>query len=272
LHYQMDPIGQGVKKIIFWLYMKIFFGIIVKCVDKIAILSFDHCFNSYLAKFYKKYQNKFVEIPNGVETNFFTPGHKNEELLRLNNFSVQDKIIIFVGGLDEQHFFKGVPILLKAFQQVSLRDPLAKLLIIGDGNLKSNFQDLARKLNLQDKVNFVGWVDNDKLPDYYCLADIFVLPSTESTESFGIVVAEAQACGLPVIVSNWPGVRTTLIDGKTGFLVKPKDVNDLSEKIIKLLFDKQLSNYLGRNGRERSVNYYSWNQIINKLISIYQEL
>lgn len=272
LHYEMDPIGQGIMKIFFWLHIKLFLGAMINVSDRVGVLSFDHCKGSYLADFFEKQPDKFLEIPNGIEADFFSPGDKKEDLLVVNNFSVHDKIIIFVGGLDDQHFFKGVPVLLESFATVSNKHPEAKLLVVGDGNLKLKFKELAKSLNLESKVSFVGWVNNDVLPDYYRLADIFVLPSTESTESFGIVVAEAQACGLPAVVSDWPGVRSTLADGQTGLLVRPKDARDLSDKLIQLLLDEDLCHSFGQAGRGRAAALYDWSELIKRIISLYEEL
>ena len=272
LHYEMDPIGQGIMKIFFWLHIKLFLGAMINVSDRVGVLSFDHCKGSYLADFFEKQPDKFLEIPNGIEADFFSPGDKKEDLLVVNNFSVHDKIIIFVGGLDDQHFFKGVPVLLESFATVSNKHPEAKLLVVGDGNLKLKFKELAKSLNLESKVSFVGWVNNDVLPDYYRLADIFVLPSTESTESFGIVVAEAQACGLPAVVSDWPGVRSTLADGQTGLLVRPKDARDLSDKLIQLLSDEDLCHSFGQAGRGRAAALYDWSELIKRIISLYEEL
>lgn len=272
LHYEMDPIGQGIMKLFFWLHIKLFLGPMISVSDRVGALSFDHCKDSYLADFFKKQPEKFLEIPNGIEADFFSPGDKKEDLLVVNNFSVHDKVIIFVGGLDDQHFFKGVPVLLESFETISKKFPEARLLVVGDGNLKLKFKELAKSLNLESKVNFVGWVNNDALPDYYRLADVFVLPSTESTESFGIVVAEAQACGLPVIVSDWPGVRSTLADGQTGLLVRPKDAQDLSDKLIQLLSDESLRHSFGQAGRGRAAALYDWSELIKRIISLYEEL
>ncbi len=272
LHYEMDPIGQGIMKIFFWLHIKLFLGAMINVSDRVGVLSFDHCKGSYLADFFEKQPDKFLEISNGIEADFFSPSDKKEDLLVVNNFSVHDKIIIFVGGLDDQHFFKGVPVLLESFATVSNKHPEAKLLVVGDGNLKLKFKELAKSLNLESKVSFVGWVNNDVLPDYYRLADIFVLPSTESTESFGIVVAEAQACGLPAVVSDWPGVRSTLADGQTGLLVRPKDARDLSDKLIQLLSDEDLCHSFGQAGRGRAAALYDWSELIKRIISLYEEL
>lgn len=272
LHYEMDPIGQGIMKLFFWLHVKLFLRPMINVSDRVGVLSFDHCKGSYLADFFRKQPEKFLEIPNGIEADFFSPGDKKEDLLAVNNFSVHDKVIIFVGGLDDQHFFKGVPVLLESFATISKKFPEARLLVVGDGNLKSKFKELAKSLNLGSKVSFVGWVNNDALPDYYRLADIFVLPSTESTESFGIVVAEAQACGLPVVVSDWPGVRSTLADGQTGLLVRPKDAQDLSNKLIQLLSDEDLCHSFGQAGRGRAAALYDWSELIKRIISLYEEL
>ena len=118
LHYEMDPIGQGMMKAVFWLYQKLTLGALVKAADYVGMLSQDHGENSRLRKYLARWPDKFGELPNGIDTEIFQPQPKNAELMKTNNFSVQDKVIIFVGGLDRQHFFKGVPTLLQAFKDL----------------------------------------------------------------------------------------------------------------------------------------------------------
>lgn len=272
IHYQMDPIGQGIKAVIFKLYTKLFLGRLVRLADRILVLSLDHAQHSYLAPYLKQYPEKFLELPNGVDTNVFKPLKQKADLRQMNNFSVQDKIIIFVGGLDKQHFFKGVPVLLHALAKVVKSVPEAKLVVIGDGGERLKFEGQALDLGLKDQVRFTGWVKNEDLPAWYNLADVFVLPSTASTESFGIVVAEAQACGLPAIVSSWPGVRQTVERDKTGLWVEPKDVNDLALKLIKLLTHADLRRQMGLAGRERAGRLYDWTNLTLRLMDIYNSL
>jgi len=289
VHYEMDAIGEGFLGFVFTLYRKLFLGAIVKAADTFAVLSFDHANNSYLAPYIKRWPQKFVELPNGIDAEIFVPKEKSAELMSANKISVHDKVIVFVGGLDDQHYFKGVPVLLSALSQLQLNyfpnilgEEAArgvvgeirgetKLLIIGDGNLRPEFEKQAKDLNIKDRVIFAGWIKNELLPDYYALADIFVLPSTGSTESFGIVVAEAQACGLPAVVSNWPGVRSTLIDGETGLLAKPGDINDLADKLKKLLNDDELRREMGERGRANAVSKYDWARVIDMAEAIYDK-
>jgi glycosyltransferase involved in cell wall biosynthesis len=290
IHYQMDPIARGLKGLIFKVYFFLMLPLLIRLVDRVGILSYDHGENSYLKKYLVKYRDKFFELPNGVDTKIFAPVIRNKELMNFYGFGDNDRIIIFVGGLDDQHYFKGVPELLKAVSKLGLNffpnvlnEPAlkgnlsefkgeAKVLIVGDGNLKSQFEALAKRLGLEKRVFFTGWIDNKDLVDYYSLSDIFVLPSTVNVESFGIVVAEAQSCELPVIVSNWPGVRKTLADQETGFLVEPGDVDDLTKKLKSLLADRELINRFGKAGRLRVISNYEWDKVISLLDKVYNEL
>ncbi|MFA4871786.1 MAG: glycosyltransferase family 4 protein [Patescibacteria group bacterium] len=271
LHYQMDPIGRGWQKIIFNWHIKLFLGPMVRASNKIIVLSFDHGENSYLAKYIKKWPDKFVAIPNGIDENIFKPQTKDDGLRQKYNIGLADKVIIFVGGLDQQHYFKGVEILLKAVQDIRGNIKI-KLLLVGEGDLKEHYKKLALDLGINENVIFTGWIDNADLPKYYSLADIFVLPSTASTESFGIVIAEAQACGLPAVVSNWPGSRETLKDGETGLLIKPGEVNDLSEKLIRLLTDDELKKQMGESAQIRAKGLYSWQKVIQQIDDLYKNL
>lgn len=270
IHYEMDPVGQGGKRFLFWLYLKLFLGPLVRISDRVAVLSWDNAKGSYLKKYLKKYPAKFVEIPNGIDIDIFRPKPKYVALKDGIGIRPGEKVVAFAGGLGRLHFFKGVEVLIKAV--ASLKNKKVKLLIIGDGEMREHYEQLAKNLGLAEQVIFTGWVANDSLADYYNLADIFVLPSTARTESFGIVVAEAQACGVPAIVANWPGVRATIEDGKTGFLVEPKNEIDLAQKIRGLLAEKEIRKAMSEAGRERAVRLYDWNKVLVKLDQVYQEL
>ncbi len=270
LHYEMDPVGRGGKKILFWIYIKLFLGVVVKASDAVGVLSWDNARNSYLKKYLKKYPRKFVHLPNGVDVNIFRPGLKYSALKDGLGIAAGEKVIAFAGGLGRLHFFKGVDVLLRAFKKLPGRRN--KLLIIGDGDKRADYENLARELGLADRVIFTGWVANEDLPGYYNLADVFVLPSTARTESFGIVAAEAQACGVPAIVSDWPGARETIIDGQTGLLARPKDEDDLAAKISRLLADKDLRREMSLAGRRRVEESYDWDKVIKKIDEVYRKL
>lgn len=270
LHYEMDPVGSGLKRIIFWLYFKLFFSGLIRASDKVVMLSRDHGEHSYLKRYLAKQPEKFIAIPNGIDTDIFQPQEKDPSLLSKYNLKPEEKLILFVGGLDKQHYFKGVEVLLKSFQKINSNLPLSRLMIIGDGDLKNKYRRLAEDLKINDRVIWAGWVKNEELVKYYNLADVFVLPSTARTESFGIVTAEAQACGVPAVVSNWPGSRTTLADGETGFLAQPKDVSDLTEKISKILTDDNLKKRMSEQASERAKKLYSWDRVIGEIDVLYK--
>ena len=116
-------------------------------------------------------------------------------------------------------------------------------------------------------MGYIYW-----LADYYNLGDVFVLPSIERTESFGIVIAEAQACGLPAIISNWPGSRLTIENTVTGFLVKPNDSRALAEKLIFLLENPDLMKKMGEAAIKRVGEKYSWSVVIKEIDKLYQGL
>ncbi|MEI6627228.1 MAG: glycosyltransferase family 4 protein, partial [bacterium] len=234
VHYEMDAIGFGWQKYFFAVYSKLFLGLMVKACDKFFVLSEDHAKYCRLKPFFTKQHEKFVVVPNGIDENIFQPQEKDLLFNQYYNLGEKTKKIIFVGGLDKQHFFKGVDVLIRAVKNLSIKNDLA-LLVIGDGELKKQYKDLARQLGIEDRIIFLGWVKNEELPKYYSNCDVFVLPSTESTESFGIVIAEAQACGLPAVVSDWPGSRKTIKNEVTGLLCEPKNALDLAEKMNKIL-------------------------------------
>ncbi len=272
LHYQMDPIGQGAVKIFFSIYLKFFLSKLLEAADKIAVLSRDHAEHSRLAGYYFRRPEKFFELPNGISAELFSPGKKDPELLAELGLNQDDRLAVFVGGLDARHFFKGLEVLFKAAAELSRPWPKFRLLIVGGGGWLEKYRRLAKELGLADKVVFAGWVANQELPRYYRLGDIFVLPSTAATESFGIAIAEAQACGLPAVVSDWPGSRSTLEPFKTGLLVKPGRPDDLAEKIERLLRDRKLAEEMGERAGRQAREKYDWSALAEKISRLYKKL
>jgi glycosyltransferase involved in cell wall biosynthesis len=266
LHHQMDPIGDGFKKYFFRAYIKLFLGLFVYFSDRIVGLSTDQLEHCYLTKYYKKNPSKYFVVPNMVDTEKFFPLEKDVELMQKMNLQTGDRVLIFVGGLDSHHYFKGVSLILKSVKTLSVDYPNLKLIVVGDGNRKTQYEQEAKDLGIAERVRFVGWVDNADLPKYYRLADIHLLPSTDSTEAFGGVIAEAQCCGVPSIASNWPGSRMTLANKETGLLVEPGSQSDLTEKIDRLLSDDILRQEMGAKATQRARQMYSANYAVGELI------
>lgn len=267
--YHMDLAGAGFKRFIFNLYKKIVLPLILRRADKIIVSSYDYAETSDIKNFFAKHKNKFIEIPFGVDEHKFCPMQKNAALAEKYFVDGNDKVVLFVGGLDAAHCFKGLDVLMRAAKEVmdSGCDNI-KLLIVGEGDLKADYKDRAERLHLRDKMIFAGNVSDAELPDYYNLADILVLPSVDKSEAFGIVLLEAAACGKAAIASGLPGVRTVVYDGQTGFLIKPSDAADLAEKIKQLFLDGEMTKKMGEAARQMVLEKYRWENVVEKYLAI----
>ncbi|MEI6835604.1 MAG: glycosyltransferase family 4 protein [Candidatus Falkowbacteria bacterium] len=241
--------------------------------------SLDYIRNSQISEFYKKYPDKFQEIPFGLDTNLFSPklpenNHgliaKTKEIVNFvtKNFIKRGLVnLLFVGGLDSAHYFKGLSVLFEALTK--LENKHWQLNIVGSGNLKSDYQRQAENLGLIKKIKFLGRLSDSELIKTYQDSDIFILPSINRHEAFGIVLTEAMACGLPVIASDLPGVRRVFRDRVDGLLAKTGDAQDLSKKIDTLINNENERLVMGKNARTYATATYSWNQVEDKLRKIF---
>lgn len=144
-----------------------------------------------------------------------------------------------------------------------------RLIIIGNGDMKFEYEQIAFNFGLRNKVIFVEQVSNEDLPKFYNLSDVFVLPSVDKSEAFGIVLLEAMASGVPVIASNLPGVRNVVENKINGFLANPKNADDLAEKMRKILIDEKLKKNMGIAGRKIAEKKYSPEIVGDKLNKIF---
>lgn len=266
--YHHDVVGSGCLGKIFKWHTKHCLPKIMGTADKIIVSSFDYAENSNIKKIFAERRDKFREVPFGVDTKKYYPADKDSELMEQYGLRGDDRIVLFVGGLDRAHYFKGVETLLEAKVLV----PEAKLIVVGDGDIRPHYEEMAEKLGIKDKVIFAGPVSRNDLPKYYNLADVVVLPSVDQSEAFGIVLAEAAACGKPVVASNLPGVRSVVEYGINGFLAEPGDPKQLAEKINDLIFNADLRWQFGDNGRTKVLEKYSLEKMGEAMEKIFLEL
>lgn len=150
--------------------------------------------------------------------------YPNRQVIRQSMNLGSEPVVLFVGRLINK---KGVDILLEAFARVAQNAP-SQLLIAGDGPERTKLEEQAARLRVHDRVHFVGFQQPKDLPRFYCAADLFVLPSR--TEPWGVVVMEALASGLPVVVSNLVGCYPDVInDDQVGRVVAPEDPQSLAK-------------------------------------------
>ena len=214
---------------------------------------------------------QYCVLPCTIDTEKFTPGERGKLRKRLG-FSDDTLIIFFVGYLIEK---KGIRYLLDAMPQILAKLPNVHLVLAGGGTDLEKLQQQAKDLNIEKHVTFLGWVKNDDLADYYRDADVFVLPSIVDskgeTETQGLVLAEAMACGAPVVGSNVGGIPDVIIP-EVGFLAEPKNSEDLAEKIVTMLSDPEVRKKMSQAGIRWAQEHFSWQSVSRKYMEIYNEI
>lgn len=268
--YHMDLLGQGMFRPIFRAYQHLTLPRLVESADAIVVSSLDYAEHNDLEPFLNMLGHRLIEIPFGIDLERFKPGPSDQSLRERLGFQNGDFVIMMVGGLNRAHYFKGVSVLLKAFSELYRGVENARLLFVGQGELTASYRRFAYQLGIAARVVFASRVSFKALPDYYRLANVFVLPSIDRSEAFGLVLLEAQASGVPVVASNLPGVRTVFANGDTGYAVKPNDATALREALYWMWGHSKERADMGRFARARMEERYRWDPIIDQLEALYQ--
>jgi glycosyltransferase involved in cell wall biosynthesis len=174
--------------------------------------------------------------------------------------------ILYLGRLKK---YKSVDLLIKALPLVINEVPEARLVIVGEGDYKPELQNLTRNLELEDKVIFTGFVDGKTKVEWLHRAWVTVYPSIK--EGWGLTNIEANACGTPAIASDVPGLRESVLPGKTGFLFRYGDEQDLADKIIRIITDNELRERFSREGILWASNF-SWDKVVSEVEELLQDV
>jgi glycosyltransferase involved in cell wall biosynthesis len=242
---------------------------LLNSADQLLFTSLDYSNASYFFPLLKNKRASIGELPNGTDPNHFAVGDLNSSFIDQFRSSEKEKNILVVAGLDDAHYFKGIHILIQALPNLP---ETVRAVIVGEGNMRRYYENLATSTGIQNRVFFPGRVPYDQLPRYYQLADVTVLPSTTMGEAFGLVLVESLACETPVIASNLPGVRTVVDDGEDGYLVIPGNVDDLTKKINKILdLPEADRKAMGKRGRAKVIEKYTWERAGERLEEIYNQ-
>ena len=260
IHYHMEAGGLPFWVKILSLPSCLIRNSLFKMADKVTVASLDYVENSNISGIYNKYKDKFYELPFTVDTKIFCP--------KKNKRSKESIELLFVGGLDKAHYFKGLDIFFKALN--GLNPDKWRLNIVGSGSRRKYYENLAKKFKINEKIKFKGELSQNNLVKEYQNADLFILPSINSNEAFGLVLIEAMACGAPVIATDLPGVRK-VFSNKEGLLARPGDSNDLRNKIQGLLEDSGWLNDMGKAGRELVLKKYSKDKIRDKYENLFDK-
>lgn len=220
------------------------------------------------SKYLKSYRGKCKVVPFAVSDEILKAGG---EYLCENRHNIQtgnkQLNFLFIGRLV---YYKGCSVLIDAFARLKVD---ATLTIIGDGNLKEELIQQAEMQGVTKRVDFLGYVSDEKIRTCMEMADVFVLPSVERSEAFGLVQLEAMAYGKPVINTNLPsGVPEVSIHGVTGLTVEPGDAEGLSEAMNWMCLYPEERNNMGIAARKRVEEQYTQDILVKNIKAIYEEL
>ncbi len=222
-----------------------------------------------LTELYGIDEEKIHVIYNGVDVQKFKPRPDRTVLRREFGLEDKKKIVLFVGRLYHR---KGLEILLRSIPQVLQEFSDVKFVISGKGfkEKEESLRNLAKQLDIEDHVTFMGYVPDEKLPNLYSASDIFVLPAIY--ENFPFAILEAQATGLPVISTKVGGIPEFLVDNENGFVIDPGDSAQLTQRVLALLQDPKLAKEMGNRGRSLIEKKFSWRLITSQVIDLYHKL
>jgi glycosyltransferase involved in cell wall biosynthesis len=223
----------------------------------------------YLSQFsfFDDLSETVTTIPHGVDVDRFAPVEEErcQQFRAEYDVPADASVVLFVGSLDEGHYYKRLDWLMEAMSSVLETNPTAHLLVVGTGDRLPTFETLAEELGIDESVTFAGFVPDVDLPVAYTTSDVFVLPSEpDLSESFGIVQLEAMACGTPVIATDTPGPRT--VAGDCGDVFKPGAPDQLSEQILRVLEGDETD-----SPREIATKQYSWETVSAAWRELYRD-
>lgn len=229
---------------------------------------------SDLMTFYRANQANITVVPCGFNPDEFHPVLQ-QDARRLLGLNENDFIILQLGRMVPR---KGIDNLIKSMNMLKSGSRTVKLLVVGgetdNDNLSASPElqrliQIANENGVADKVSFVGRKSRNQLRYYYSAADVFV--TTPWYEPFGITPLEAMACGVPVIGSDVGGIKFSVVDGETGFLVPPNNPEALAHKISVLINDRKLLGEMRVNALMRVNTHFKWKNVSMKLSEIYTE-
>jgi glycosyltransferase involved in cell wall biosynthesis len=195
-----------------------------------------------------------------VDTRQFHPGWRDASLREAWGLADEDIAVLYVGRLAAE---KNLPLLVRSFRALQAQSASVRLVVVGDGPARRELESLV-----PDAV-FTGVRRGDELSRHFASADLFVFPSR--SETFGNVVLEAMASGLPVVHADTPSATALLRDGETGLICPPRDEAAYAEAVLRLVRSVQLRHKLGSAAREASAAF-SWDAASASVVEVYRTL
>ncbi|OGC08496.1 hypothetical protein A2230_08245 [candidate division WOR-1 bacterium RIFOXYA2_FULL_36_21] len=209
---------------------------------------------------------KIIVFPWGIDLDLFKPNKKNNLIRKALGW--EDKKILLmtrsffpIYAVDD--FIKAIPKIIKAY-------PNTRIILVGDGPLRSELEQLTVNLGIRDYVYFAESIPNDKMPEYFNSADIYLSCSLSDGTSLSLL--EAMACSLPVVTTDIPSYLEWINDGENGYIVPTRSPNDISAKVINLLSNHNLRIKMGHRNFLIAQERANWDINYRKLELIYGKL
>jgi len=209
---------------------------------------------------------RLVTIPNAVDIQRFRPDVEFGLTKQRLGIPETHRVVLSVGHLIPR---KGFQYLIPAVSRILRQFESCSLVIVGEGHLRDELEALGHKL-LGDRLKLVGAVDEPSLPSFYAMADVFVLPSL--SEGHCVSILEAMSAAKPIVASAIPANAESVVHGKNGFLVDPRDTSSLANVILRLLRNDELREEFGRNSREKAISEFGWELRIRRLKEFYESV
>lgn len=219
-------------------------------------------FNAWqIAHHYKRFPQVMF---NGVDVAAFSPAAREPGLRQQLGFANDEVVFAFAGRMVG---WKGLSVAIRALAEPPLSALPVKLLLIGDGDARADLSYLGEKLGVKERVVFHAAVPHRELPKYYAVADAAVFPSV-GDEAFGITIAEAMACGLPVVASHIGGIPEVVgNEGDCGLLAAAGDPRCLAIEMARLATDPLLRSQLGKAAAIRIRSRFTWTHAAGRLLN-----
>ena len=218
------------------------------------------------SEYLPEYKSKCKVIPLGAKLDWVNYSSNRSDRVKKIKSEYASPLVLFVGRLV---YYKGIQYLIDAINQV----PDISLVIIGSGPLKKELLNQIHSLNLEKRIHLLPELDEETLHSFYEACDMFVLPSVEKSETYGIVQIEAMACGKAVICTELK-TGTTFINqhGTTGLVVPPRDSKALAEAISNLATNVSLRFELGKNAKQRALNELTAEKMVERTYKVYKDI
>jgi len=216
---------------------------------------------------HERYGINPVVVYNGVDLDLFRPEDAGDDRVLAEYGLVatpERPALLYAARLVR---WKGGEYLIKALPR--LKPEGTQLWVAGEGPYEGELRALAARLGVEDRIRWLGRVEQDKLAALYRRCTLLVAASFVN-ETFGMALCEAMACGAAVVASDFGGFKEVVVDGATGLLARPQDERDFAEKLNSLLSDEERIRKMGEAGRKRVHEYFSWRAVGDRLEEVYK--